>query len=244
VQCVNTIKFVFRKPQQVEDKQLSSLELLIYERNLKRRRVKHKGVHTNKKSHIEVLREVINQQMEVYADYISGQTISESTTNSEPIDTQNIKMGDLNNETTRERTERLHKVFHSSSLRSYDDFNFEERNGHHHRGSHQEWSPRRRSDRKEEYLEEKGYHRSRDQDRLERHSDETYRKHKHKKDRKSSHSRDRKSYKKDKHRNKDKYKDKYRERSHTSRHRDKSSEKRRSSSKHSDYKRRERSKEC
>ena len=45
--------------------------MLIQERNLKRRRAKHRGVHTNKKSHIEVLREVIQQQMELYSDYLT-----------------------------------------------------------------------------------------------------------------------------------------------------------------------------
>lgn len=237
-----SIKFVFRKPQQTEDKQLSFLELLIYERNAKRRRAKHKGVHTNKKSQVEVLREVINQQMEIYADYISGQTVSKSVTNSEPIDvqsTKSIKVEDSSYEATQERTERLYEVFHSSS-RSYDDFNSGERNGHHRKRSHQEWSPRRRNDRKEEYLEEKSYHRSRNQDRREKYedrSDEMYRKRKHEKHRKSSRSRDQKSHKKDKHRSKDKHKDKYRERSHTSRHHDKSPEKRHSS------KRKKRSKE-
>ncbi|KAG7188517.1 hypothetical protein KM043_008151 [Ampulex compressa] len=57
------------KSEQKEDKELSFLELLIQERNLKRRRAKHKGVHTNKKSYTEILREVINQEMEIYVDY-------------------------------------------------------------------------------------------------------------------------------------------------------------------------------
>ncbi|XP_043518331.1 U11/U12 small nuclear ribonucleoprotein 48 kDa protein-like isoform X2 [Frieseomelitta varia] len=57
--------------QDKEHKKLSFLELLIQERNLKRRRAKHRGVHTNKKSHIEVLREVIQQQMELYSDYVT-----------------------------------------------------------------------------------------------------------------------------------------------------------------------------
>lgn len=241
MQYVNTIKFVFRKPQQAENKQLSHLELLIYERNAKRRRAKHKGVHTNKKSQVEILREVINQQMEIYTEYISGQTSSESVIKSEePIEVQSNKADDLNYETTRERTEHLYKVFHSPP-RNYD-FNSEERNDYHRRENHQELL-RRRDDRKEEYFEEKSYHRSRDQDRRERLSDEIYRRHKHKKRKKSSHSRDHKSHKKDKHRSKDGHKDKYCERSHTSRHHDKSSEKRHSS-KHSDYKRKERSKEC
>ncbi|XP_012282915.1 U11/U12 small nuclear ribonucleoprotein 48 kDa protein [Orussus abietinus] len=56
-----------------EPKKMSFLELLAQERNLKRRRAKHRGVHTNKKSHVEILREVIEQQMELYAEYLSDQ---------------------------------------------------------------------------------------------------------------------------------------------------------------------------
>ncbi|XP_076748582.1 U11/U12 small nuclear ribonucleoprotein 48 kDa protein [Xylocopa sonorina] len=59
------------KSDDKEDKKLSFLELLIQERNLKRRRAKHKGVHTNKKSHTEILREIIHQQMELYTEYIT-----------------------------------------------------------------------------------------------------------------------------------------------------------------------------
>ncbi|XP_076180234.1 U11/U12 small nuclear ribonucleoprotein 48 kDa protein isoform X2 [Ptiloglossa arizonensis] len=59
------------KCQDKEDKKLSFLELLVQERNLKRRRAKHRGVHTNKKSHTEILREVINQQMEIYGHQIT-----------------------------------------------------------------------------------------------------------------------------------------------------------------------------
>ena len=47
------------------------IELLAQERNLKRRRAKHRGVHTNKKSQTEILREVIVQQMEMYKEYLS-----------------------------------------------------------------------------------------------------------------------------------------------------------------------------
>ncbi|XP_076242209.1 U11/U12 small nuclear ribonucleoprotein 48 kDa protein isoform X2 [Calliopsis andreniformis] len=54
-----------------EDKKLSFIELLVQERNLKRRRAKHRGVHTNKKSHTEILRELINQQMELYTDCVT-----------------------------------------------------------------------------------------------------------------------------------------------------------------------------
>ncbi|XP_034950676.1 U11/U12 small nuclear ribonucleoprotein 48 kDa protein-like [Chelonus insularis] len=55
-----------------EDNNKSSyLELLAHERDLKRRRAKHRGVHTNKKSHIEILREIVNQQMEMLEEYFN-----------------------------------------------------------------------------------------------------------------------------------------------------------------------------
>ncbi|XP_033219689.1 U11/U12 small nuclear ribonucleoprotein 48 kDa protein-like isoform X2 [Belonocnema kinseyi] len=54
-------------------KSISYLELLAQERNLKRRRAKHRGVHTNKKSHVEVMREVIEQQMEMFKEYLVEQ---------------------------------------------------------------------------------------------------------------------------------------------------------------------------
>ncbi|XP_043269655.1 U11/U12 small nuclear ribonucleoprotein 48 kDa protein-like [Venturia canescens] len=60
------------KPKSSSIGQKSSyLELLAQERNLKRRRAKYRGVHTNKKSQIEILREVVNQQMEMLAEYVS-----------------------------------------------------------------------------------------------------------------------------------------------------------------------------
>lgn len=46
------------------------LEDLALQRDLKRRRVKHRGVHTNKKSHSEVIREVIEQQTDMFAEYV------------------------------------------------------------------------------------------------------------------------------------------------------------------------------
>lgn len=54
-----------------DDTRTSLLQLLAQERNLKRRRAKHRGVHTNKKSHLEILREVIAQQMEMYQEHLA-----------------------------------------------------------------------------------------------------------------------------------------------------------------------------
>ncbi|XP_056633852.1 uncharacterized protein LOC130443308 [Diorhabda sublineata] len=55
-----------------EEHELTEEEKLIRERNAKRRRVKYKSVHTGRnKSHTEVLREVIKNQMEMYGDYLT-----------------------------------------------------------------------------------------------------------------------------------------------------------------------------
>jgi len=212
---MDIVNCFFREPQEKEDKELSFLELLIQERNLKRRRVKHKGVHTNKRSYIEILREVINQQMEIFVDYVSEQSNSGHVT-----DVRNTEIDDLNYEQIQDRTEHLYKVFHSS--RNNDEYNSRERSGHHHK--------------KREHSEERNDHRSRERDRQKKYLDETDRKHKHehRNIEISSHSRERKSHKKDKYRSKDKHKDKYSEKKHKSGDRDKSLERR---SKHSDHKR-------
>lgn len=207
------IKFIFRKHQEKQDKELSFLELLVQERNLKRRRAKHRGVHTNKKSHVEILRELINQQMEIYTDYMLEQNSSDHV--------QAIEPNNSNHEAIQDKTEHLYKIFHTSS-RDYDDLYSRERNDHYNT----------KRDLKRDHLEEKYYHRSRNQDRQEKYSDETYIKHRLTEHRKSSHSRDRKSHKKNKHRSKDRYKDRHHEKKHKSQDRDKSER----YSKHSDQK--------
>ncbi|XP_011866094.1 PREDICTED: U11/U12 small nuclear ribonucleoprotein 48 kDa protein-like isoform X2 [Vollenhovia emeryi] len=213
------------EPQQKEDKKLSFLELLIQERNLKRRRAKHRGVHTNKKSHTEILREVIGQQMEMYVEYISGESNSACTT-----DVRDTKADDASYcEKMQDRNEHLYKIFHTPS-RNSDGYNSGERNGHRHK----------KKDQRGDHSEERSHRRSSDRDRKqERNSDKTDRKRK-REHRKSSHSSEQKSHKKDKHRSRDKRKDKYHEKKHKSRDRDKSSERH---SKHSDYKRKDRSKD-
>lgn len=209
--------------QEQKDKELSSLELMAQERNLKRRSAKHRGVHTNKKSHVEILREVINQQMEIYTDYMCEQNNSDHV--------QSIEPDDSNHETIeqQDKTERLYKEFHTCS-RNFDDLHSRERNGHY---------SNKRDDLKREHSEEKDYYRSRNRDRHEKYSDETYRKHRRAEHIKSSHSRDRKSHKKNKHRSKDRHKDRH-EKKHKSQDRDKSLEKH---SKHSDHKRKKKNKD-
>lgn len=53
-----------------EKKTLTEKEKLMQERDSKRRRVKYKSVHTSKKSHTEVMRELIDNQMGLYVDWI------------------------------------------------------------------------------------------------------------------------------------------------------------------------------
>lgn len=183
---------------------------MLQERNLKRRRAKHRGVHTNKKSQVEILREVINQQMEVYVDYISEQNSSHHVTNNQ------TKTEDFNLDTVPDKTKRLHKALFSTSPQNYG-FDFSEENTHRYNKSDNLTIQRERS-------EKKNYHRSRDRIRRERYSDGKYRNHKDGEHKTSSHSRDRKSHKKDKHRSKDRYKDKHHETKHKSRNRDRSSE--------------------
>ncbi|XP_029177906.1 U11/U12 small nuclear ribonucleoprotein 48 kDa protein-like [Nylanderia fulva] len=208
--------------QEKKDKELSFLDLLVQERNLKRRRAKHRGVHTNKKSHIEILREVINQQMEIYIDYMCEKKNSDHV--------QPTESDDSNHEMMQDRTERLYKAFHTSS-RNFDDLHSRDRNDHY---------SSKRNYLKREHSEEKNYHpsRERDRDRHEKYSDETHRKHRHTEHIKSSHSKDRKSHKKDKHRNRDRHTDRH-QKKHKS-DRDKSLERH---SKHSEHKRKKKHKD-
>lgn len=46
---------------------------------MKRRRAKHKGIHTNKKSYVEILKEVIDEQMVVFNEYIEQTCARESS---------------------------------------------------------------------------------------------------------------------------------------------------------------------
>ncbi|CAD1479542.1 unnamed protein product [Heterotrigona itama] len=100
------------KSHDKEHKKLSFLELLIQERNLKRRRAKHRGVHTNKKSHIEVLREVIQQQMKLYSDYLTERTTDDKTitetqnSNNSPNDVVNKFPSKYNDDLTEDPQDR------------------------------------------------------------------------------------------------------------------------------------------
>lgn len=53
-----------------EKKELSDKDRLALERDAKRRRAKYKSVHTSKKSQTEIMREMIDNQMTLYTDWI------------------------------------------------------------------------------------------------------------------------------------------------------------------------------
>ncbi|CAH0553729.1 unnamed protein product [Brassicogethes aeneus] len=55
----------------ITDKNLSYEEIEALKRDSKRRRIKYRAVHTNKKSYNEVMKEVIENQMEVFEDWLT-----------------------------------------------------------------------------------------------------------------------------------------------------------------------------
>lgn len=78
VLCLLTIYIYCRNvDEKIENsKDLTPEEILQQERNAKRRRVKYKSVHTGRnKSYTEVMREVINNQMELYQEYVAKTTV-------------------------------------------------------------------------------------------------------------------------------------------------------------------------
>ncbi|XP_018322264.1 U11/U12 small nuclear ribonucleoprotein 48 kDa protein-like [Agrilus planipennis] len=107
-------EFNINEPNEsVENKTLTEEELLIRKRDARRRRIKYKAVHTNKKSYKEVLREVIGSQMEMYKDWLQeGRIRGCRTPEGDPDDPDN-----QNNEQLSESNE--HPVDGSSQDRSY-----------------------------------------------------------------------------------------------------------------------------
>ncbi|XP_047368184.1 U11/U12 small nuclear ribonucleoprotein 48 kDa protein-like isoform X1 [Vespa velutina] len=196
------------KPQDKDNKEMSLLEMLVQERNLKRRRAKHRGVHTNKKSHIEILREVINQQMEIYTEYISEQkdpTATRTTYNSEQ---------DLNTYSEKQKLI-VTNCYEKPSASSH--FSQIEKNGHQRTNTIY--------DRRQESTINKNYSESMQYKKYEKRlsdSKERSKKTKRSEHRHRSRSRDYKSHKKHKHKSKDRHVKK----KHKSRNHDKSSQER------------------
>ncbi|KAF7990438.1 hypothetical protein HCN44_000243 [Aphidius gifuensis] len=159
-----------------ERKNVSYLELIAQERNLKRRRAKHRGVHTNKKSHLEVLREVINHQMEMLADHVNEKHQLElvKPEKSHENNFEKFNNSKINNYSRDYADDKQRKY---ESPRDYDD--------HHHlkrqeRSRHSKKSSRDRDKYDERYqnnYDEKKHRTRRDDS---HHSGDHHHKHKHK----------------------------------------------------------------
>ncbi|KAF5304337.1 hypothetical protein FQA39_LY09716 [Lamprigera yunnana] len=75
-------EFNIIEPPKINNKVLTNEELRKQERDAKRRRIRYKAVHTNKKNYTEVMREVIDGQMQLYMDWLENKYSTESKPNS------------------------------------------------------------------------------------------------------------------------------------------------------------------
>ncbi|KAI4495684.1 hypothetical protein M0802_008519 [Mischocyttarus mexicanus] len=204
------------KPQDKDNKEISYLEMLVLERNLKRRRAKHKGVHTNKKSHIEIIREVINQQMEIYTEYILEQ---------KDVDTR-IAYSSEQNPSTYSEKQKLIATNHYDKPSASTHFSQREKNGHHRTNTIYDQRQKNTMDKTDsESIKCKKY---------KKHLSDSkeIKKEKRNEHRHRSRSRDYKSHKKHKHKSKDKHIKK----KHKSRNHEESSSHEEGHSKYSDFK--------
>ncbi|CAD6208381.1 GSCOCG00003387001-RA-CDS [Cotesia congregata] len=200
------------KPKKTEEKRTSYLELLAHERDLKRRRAKHRGVHTNKKSQTEILREVINQQMEMLTEYIAEKNhngaaeVKTKGVKVERVDTDELRIKESHRERRRDDFDR-HRSHRSDSSRETSRHRDDDRHKYSNsrRDIKTDTDNGRSGSRHRDYDSHSKYHKREDRHRHRHHSDELN--HPHRSDKYSKHekrerhrSRDRdsdhKSYKK------------------------------------------------
>ena len=140
------------------DQQLSEEERLARERDAKRRRIKYKSVHTNKKNYVEVLREVINGQMNLYNDWLDSVNVNPKTTKIPSLENQLCKKEKYKSESSAPTP---HKCDEKKDRRITNDHH---RNGH----NRQRYSERERyrsnysHNRSKHSSDGRKYHRSRD----------------------------------------------------------------------------------
>ncbi|XP_008545481.2 U11/U12 small nuclear ribonucleoprotein 48 kDa protein [Microplitis demolitor] len=165
------------KPKKSNDqKRTSYLELLAHERDLKRRRAKHRGVHTNKKSQIEILREVINQQMEMLTEYIAEKNyngaVGTEAVKEEVEDTNELKIKNRHKERKDSEKPRPHSD-HSNGRGTSSHRDNDDRHKYSHKHSRRESDYDGRSGKRsrdyEDFKHSKHHHYPRDQDRHHRH---------------------------------------------------------------------------
>ncbi|XP_066597037.1 U11/U12 small nuclear ribonucleoprotein 48 kDa protein-like [Prorops nasuta] len=182
------------KSETKADKETAYLELLAQERNLKRRRAKHKGVHTNKKSQTEILREIIHQQMEMYAEYLEeqgGLQLSGVPKNTPYLDKRD-KTGNLPDLYQRSDNDNSMLMEHNGQNSYTDEYYpdrykpYEEKHERRKRSYEEDYceSQRHNKRHKSDLREDSKYHKRKSSDKYrEHHSSEKYR---HKEDRHKS----------------------------------------------------------
>lgn len=161
------IFFVRNAPETENNKELSSEELMALERDAKRRRIKYKSVYTNHKSHTEVMREVIDTQMESFEDWVKDKcnleekkVENDQTRNASPSSHGSLDM--LNERSTVSRNS-THSGSSKSTNRKYESSsNHNDRNKRHNRRSDHE-------DDNRDYQRDKKRYRSRSRERRSRH---------------------------------------------------------------------------
>ncbi|KAF2892373.1 hypothetical protein ILUMI_13801 [Ignelater luminosus] len=141
------------QPVKSDDKSLSYEEMRMRERDAKRRRIKYKSVHTNRKSHKEVLREVIEGQMEMYKDWLIDNSLVPSTERKENNSTNILDVKSEHEQSYDEQQKSGH-----SSVTDYSehDHSVISRNSTHSGSSKS--TVRKRSKDRHEYNHRKRYH--------------------------------------------------------------------------------------
>ncbi|XP_018567978.1 U11/U12 small nuclear ribonucleoprotein 48 kDa protein-like isoform X2 [Anoplophora glabripennis] len=121
-----------------EEKFLTQEELLAKERDAKRRRIKYKSVHTSRsKKYTEVIKEVIDNQMEQYKDYLASKmevTSSQTSPSANQVKEQDsyhtstdidILTKENMNDIERPSSSISHYSNHSGSSRSKKEYKYE-----------------------------------------------------------------------------------------------------------------------
>ncbi|KAF5272294.1 hypothetical protein FQR65_LT04951 [Abscondita terminalis] len=124
------------RSQKSDGKPLSYEELLKQERDAKRRRIKYRSVHTSRKNHTEVLREVIDGQMELYKDWLENKDAGTSKS-----------QGSNDREENRSSSVISRNSTHSSSKSTNSYLKSDRRSGHRKRHSEDDYKSHRNRDK-------------------------------------------------------------------------------------------------
>lgn len=147
-------------------------EQLALERNAKRRRIKYKSIHTSKKNYVEVMREVIDGQMELYKEWVEEKDFPKQQSE-EDVD---YKISLLQSEACVKQNDSVD--YSSENVSEYDlDRSIASRNSTH-SGSSRSTSRKREQSYESLYKRHKHYHHHNHDSRREDNR-KTYKKHEH-----------------------------------------------------------------